>query len=118
MAGGPRIRIKVESPTSEFYTEVRGNSTVKELMKIIIKVWGDEYMSVYHKSTKMKSDQPLSAYNIKDGSIVKIKVFAEPPEEPVSVIQIPKRDCPSSLKLIENNNKCNLFGFLWFHSVS
>ncbi|OIT36935.1 hypothetical protein A4A49_35025 [Nicotiana attenuata] len=118
MAGGSRIRIKVESPTSEFYTEVRGNSTVKELMKIIIKVWGDEYMNLYHKSTKMKSDQFLSAYNIKDDSIVKVKVFAEPPDELVSVVKLPKRDCPITFKLIENYKKCNLFGFVWFHCVS
>ncbi|OIT36936.1 hypothetical protein A4A49_58283, partial [Nicotiana attenuata] len=106
----PRIRIKVESPTSEFYVEVREKSRVRELMKIIIKVWGNEYMNLYHKSTEMKSDQILSAYNIKDGSIIKVKVFAEPPnEELVSVVKFPKRDCTSSFKSMENNTKLSRF---------
>ncbi|OIT19436.1 hypothetical protein A4A49_57913, partial [Nicotiana attenuata] len=113
----PRIRIKVESPTSEFYVEVREKSRVRILMNMIIKVWGDEYMSLYHKFTEMKSDQLLSTYNIKDGSIVKVKVFAEPLDEQVSVVKLSKRDCPSNFKLIENNKKCTLLGFLWFHNV-
>ncbi|KAK4377701.1 hypothetical protein RND71_003997 [Anisodus tanguticus] len=113
MAGKPRIvRIKFESPTSEFYAEVREKSRVRELMKIITRVWGDEYMRTYHKSKEMKSDQFLSTYNIKDGSIVKVQVLAESPDQPVNV-------CTNNFKFMENNKKLNRFSILGLiHCVS
>ncbi|CAN4118909.1 unnamed protein product [Withania somnifera] len=98
------MRIKFESPTSEFYAHVREKSCVKDLMKIIKKVWGDEYMRLYHKSKEMKSDQFLSTYNIKDGSIVKVQVLAEPPDhQPLNIV------CTNDFKFMENNKKLNRF---------
>ncbi|KAL3357114.1 hypothetical protein AABB24_017679 [Solanum stoloniferum] len=118
MAREPRImKIKFESPTSEFYAQVREKSSVRELMKIIKKVWGDEYMRLYHKSKEMKSDQFLSVYNIKDGSIVKVQVLAEPPDhhqhQPLNDV------CTNNFKFMENNKKLNRFSILGLiHFVS
>lgn len=105
------MRIKFESPTSEFYAQVKEKSSVRELMKIVKKVWGDEYMRLYHKSKEMKSDQFLSSYNIKDGSIVKVQVLAEPPDhhhhhQPVNHV------CTNNLKFMKNNQKLNRFSIL------
>ncbi|KAK6778679.1 hypothetical protein RDI58_025397 [Solanum bulbocastanum] len=110
MAREQRImKIKFESPTSEFYAQVREKSSVRELMKIIKKVWGDEYMRLYHKSKEMKSDQFLSVYNIKDGSIVKVQVLAEPSDhhhQPLNDV------CTNNFKFMENNKKLNKFSIL------
>ncbi|MCD7473160.1 hypothetical protein HAX54_014797 [Datura stramonium] len=105
MAGESRIMmIKFESPTSEFYAEVKEKSSVRELMKIITKVWGDEHMRLYHKSKEMKCDQFLSAYNIKDGSIVKVQVLAEAPDHhPLNHV------CTNNVKFMEKNRNLNRF---------
>lgn len=118
MAREQRImKIKFESPTSEFYAQVREKSSVRELMKIIKKVWGDEYMRLYHKSKEMKSDQFLSVYNIKDGSIIKVQVLAEPPDHHHH--QSLNDICTNNFKFMENNKKLNRFSILrLIHSVS
>ncbi|KAK4338065.1 hypothetical protein RND71_042552 [Anisodus tanguticus] len=83
MAGESRImRIKVESPTSQFYAELREKDEVRNLMKIIKWAWGDDYMTLHHNFMKLEIDQSLSAYNIRHGSIVKVNVFAEPLDDP------------------------------------
>ncbi|KAK4377702.1 hypothetical protein RND71_003998 [Anisodus tanguticus] len=74
-----KIRVKVESPTSEFQVEVKGSDKVKDLIKIVKKVWGSDYMLLRHNSVEMKSDQNLSTYGVKDGSIIRVTVFAEAP---------------------------------------
>ncbi|CAN4109604.1 unnamed protein product [Withania somnifera] len=93
MAGQPRImKIKFESPTSEFYAEVREKTSVRELMKII-----------------KKSDQFLSTYNINDGSTVKVQVLAEPPDHV----------CTNNFKFMENKKKLTRFSILGLiHCVS
>lgn len=61
-------------------------------------------MTLDHNFTKMEiSDKFLSVLNIRDGSVVKVKAFAEPLDHPVSVtnllsncqIQIPQRAASS-----------------------
>lgn len=79
MAREQKIRVKVESPTSEFQVEVKGSDKVKDLIKIVKKVWGSDYMLLRHNSVEMQSDQPLSAYDVKDGSVIRVNVFAEAP---------------------------------------
>ncbi|OIT30393.1 hypothetical protein A4A49_13655 [Nicotiana attenuata] len=79
MAREQKIRVKVESPTSEFQVEVKGSDKVKDLIKIVKKVWGSDYMLLRHNSVEMQSDQPLSAYDVKDGSVIKVNVFVEAP---------------------------------------
>lgn len=74
-----KIRVKVESPTSEFYVEVKASDKVKDLIKIVKKVWGSDYMLLRHNSVEMKSDQNLSTYGVKNGSVIKVTVFAEEP---------------------------------------
>ncbi|KAJ8551091.1 hypothetical protein K7X08_000461 [Anisodus acutangulus] len=78
--GERKLTINVKSPTSEMYAEVKEADKVKDLEKLIKKAWGDnDYMELYHKSIKLKSDQFLSSYNLRDGSIVRVFVLAEPP---------------------------------------
>lgn len=79
MAREQKIRVKVESPTSEFQVEVKGSDKVKDLIKIVKKVWGSDYMLLRHNSVEMQIDQPLSAYDVKDGSVIKVNVFVEAP---------------------------------------
>lgn len=79
MAREQKIRVKVESPTSEFQVEVKGSDKVKDLIKIVKKVWGSDYMLLRHNSVEMQIDQPLSAYDVKDGSVIRVNVFAEAP---------------------------------------
>ncbi|CAH9113876.1 unnamed protein product [Cuscuta epithymum] len=79
MSGEKKLRIKVESPTSEFRAEVNGSGKVMDLIKIIKRAWGSEHMTLHTNSTEMKSDQPLSVYNLRDGSVVKVRVFADAP---------------------------------------
>ncbi|KAF3617378.1 hypothetical protein BC332_26299 [Capsicum chinense] len=74
-----KIRIKVESPTSEFQVEVKASEKVKDLIKVVKKVWGSDYMLLRHNSVEMKSDQNLSVYGVKNGSVIKVTVFAEEP---------------------------------------
>nr|GMC86343.1 hypothetical protein A4A49_13655 [Ipomoea batatas]GMC90477.1 hypothetical protein A4A49_13655 [Ipomoea batatas] len=69
MAGEQKMRIKVESPTSEFRVEVKESD----------KAWGTEYMTLHCNSAEMHGDQPLSAYNLRDGSVIKVRVFADAP---------------------------------------
>ncbi|XP_016487687.1 uncharacterized protein LOC107807761 [Nicotiana tabacum] len=79
--GEGKLTINVKSPTSEMYAEVKQADKVKDLEKVIKKAWGDDYLALYYKSIKMKSDQPLSFYNLRDGSIVRVSLLAEPPQE-------------------------------------
>ncbi|XP_009757347.1 uncharacterized protein LOC107775024 [Nicotiana tabacum] len=79
--GEGKLTINVKSPTSEMYAEVKQADKVKDLEKVIKKAWGDDYLDLYYKSIKMKSDQPLSFYNLRDGSIVRVSLLAEPPHE-------------------------------------
>ncbi|TMW95442.1 hypothetical protein EJD97_008816 [Solanum chilense] len=74
-----KIKVKVESPTSEFYVEVKASDKVKDLIKIVKKVWGSDYMLLSHNSVEMKADQTLSTYGVTNGSIIKVTVFAEGP---------------------------------------
>ncbi|KAH0720932.1 hypothetical protein R3W88_027857 [Solanum pinnatisectum] len=74
-----KIKVKVESPTSEFYVEVKASDKVKDLIKIVKKVWGSDYMLLSHNSVEMKGDQTLSTYGVKNGSVIKVTVFAEEP---------------------------------------
>nr|GMC79645.1 hypothetical protein A4A49_13655 [Ipomoea batatas] len=71
MAGEQKMRIKVESPTSEFRVEVKESDKVRDLIKIVKQAWGTEYMTLHCNSAEMHGDQPLSAYNLRDGSVIK-----------------------------------------------
>lgn len=73
------MKIKVESPTSEINVELNETDKVKDLMKIVKKSWGDDYITLHHNSIQMQSDQPLSEYHVKDGSVIKVEYFAESP---------------------------------------
>lgn len=75
----PTIRIRIESPTSEFRVEVKEKDKVKDLEKIIKQAWGDDYMTLHCNSAEMNSDHPLNAYHLRDGSVVKVRVFADAP---------------------------------------
>lgn len=79
--GEGKLTINVKSPTSEMYTEVKEADKVKDLEKLIKKAWGDNdnYLVLYYKSIKLKSNNLLSYYNLTDGSIVNVSVLAEPP---------------------------------------
>ncbi|XP_060201500.1 uncharacterized protein LOC132630024 isoform X1 [Lycium barbarum] len=77
--GEGKLMINVKSPTSEMYAEVKEADKVKDLEKLIKKAWGDDYMALYYNSIKLKSDMFLSSYNLRDGSIVRVSVLAEPP---------------------------------------
>nr|GLL24817.1 hypothetical protein A4A49_13655 [Ipomoea trifida]GMC82196.1 hypothetical protein A4A49_13655 [Ipomoea batatas]GME12230.1 hypothetical protein A4A49_13655 [Ipomoea batatas] len=79
MAGEQKMRIKVESPTSEFRVEVKESDKVRDLIKIVKQAWGTEYMTLHCNSAEMHGDQPLSAYNLRDGSVIKVRVFADAP---------------------------------------
>ncbi|KAK6779538.1 hypothetical protein RDI58_021722 [Solanum bulbocastanum] len=81
VTGEGKLTINVKSPTSEMYTEVKEADKVKDLEKLIKKAWGDNdnYISLYYKSIKMKSDHLLSFYNLRDGSIITVSLLAEPP---------------------------------------
>ncbi|KAH6834110.1 hypothetical protein C2S53_017004 [Perilla frutescens var. hirtella] len=69
----------MESPTSEFYKVVPETESVKAVMEVVKRNWGDEYFTLHHNSIKMESDKLLSAYNVRDGSIIKVMYFAEFP---------------------------------------
>nr|GMC98827.1 hypothetical protein A4A49_13655 [Ipomoea batatas]GMD39490.1 hypothetical protein A4A49_13655 [Ipomoea batatas]GMD41584.1 hypothetical protein A4A49_13655 [Ipomoea batatas]GMD46176.1 hypothetical protein A4A49_13655 [Ipomoea batatas] len=74
------MRIKIESPTSEFRVEMKEHDKVKDLVKIIKQAWGSEYMTLHcNSAAEMNSDSPLTAYNLRDGSVVKVRVFADAP---------------------------------------
>lgn len=79
MATEQKVRVKVESPTSEFQVEVKGSDKVNELIKIVKQAWGSDYMLLRHNSVEMKGDEPLSVYDVKDGSVIRVNVFAEAP---------------------------------------
>nr|GLL36312.1 uncharacterized protein LOC109229625 [Ipomoea trifida] len=74
--------VKVRSPTSEMYPEVKETDKVRDLAKIIEQAWGNDPMILRHNGVEMQSDQPLSVYNVRDGSVVKVSVLAEPPYYP------------------------------------
>ncbi|CAN4121517.1 unnamed protein product [Withania somnifera] len=74
-----KVIVKVESPTSEFLVEVKGSEKVEDLIKIVKKAWGSDYMLLSHNSVEMKVDEILSTYDVNEGSIIKVKVFAEAP---------------------------------------
>ncbi|KAG5584309.1 hypothetical protein R3W88_023911 [Solanum pinnatisectum] len=74
-----KVIVKVESPTSEFLVEIKGSDKVEELIKIVKKAWGSDYMLLRHNSVEMKVDESLSKYDVKDGSIIRVNVFAEAP---------------------------------------
>ncbi|CAN4121516.1 unnamed protein product [Withania somnifera] len=85
-AGEGKLTINVKSPTSEMYTEVKEADKVRDLEKLIKKAWGDnndndndDYIALYYKSIQLKSDQLLSSYNLRDGSVVTVSVLTEPP---------------------------------------
>nr|GMD44537.1 uncharacterized protein LOC109229625 [Ipomoea batatas]GMD47799.1 uncharacterized protein LOC109229625 [Ipomoea batatas] len=74
--------VKVRSPTSEMYPEVKETDKVRDLANIIEQAWGNDPMILRHNGVEMQSDQPLSVYNVRDGSVVKVSVLAEPPHYP------------------------------------
>lgn len=74
-----KIIVKVESPTSEFLVEIKGSDKVEDLIKIVKKAWGSDHMLLRHNSIEMKVDESLSTYHVKDGSIIRVNVFAEAP---------------------------------------
>nr|GMC98826.1 uncharacterized protein LOC104210209 [Ipomoea batatas]GMD39489.1 uncharacterized protein LOC104210209 [Ipomoea batatas]GMD46177.1 uncharacterized protein LOC104210209 [Ipomoea batatas] len=74
--------VKVRSRTSEMYPEVKETDKVRDLAKIIEQAWGNDPMILRHNGVEMQSDQPLSVYNVRDGSVVKVSVLAEPPHYP------------------------------------
>ncbi|KAF3655930.1 putative TSL-kinase interacting protein 1-like isoform X1 [Capsicum annuum] len=81
---GGKLTINIKSPTSEMYTEVKEADKVKDLEKLIKKSWGDNddndyHMILYHKSIILKSDHFLSSYNLRDGSVIRVSILAEPP---------------------------------------
>lgn len=73
MAKPQNIKIKVESETSEFNMSIKDTDKAKGLLEIIKAEWGDDlsYKLEYY-SVEMKIDEVLSAYNLKDGSVVKV----------------------------------------------
>ncbi|KAG8378411.1 hypothetical protein BUALT_Bualt08G0134600 [Buddleja alternifolia] len=74
-----KIKIKVESPTSEFYVKMKEIDTVEDLMNIVKKTWGDDgSFTLRHYSELMENEKPLSAYNVKDGDVIKAEFFVEP----------------------------------------
>lgn len=79
MATGRRMKVKVESETSELHLEVKETEKVENLMKTIKKAWADgtDFINLYYKGEEMKKDQPLSFYHIVDGSVIKLKVSAD-----------------------------------------
>ncbi|KAL2231894.1 UNVERIFIED_CONTAM: hypothetical protein Sindi_1369400 [Sesamum indicum] len=79
MGEGGKVKIKVESATSELYVELKETDGVQDLIEIVKMNWGDEYLTLHHHSTQMHPHHPLSAYNIKDGSVVKVNYYADSP---------------------------------------
>nr|GMD41585.1 uncharacterized protein LOC109229625 [Ipomoea batatas] len=77
--------VKVRSRTSEMYPEVKETDKVRDLAKIIEQAWGNDPMILRHNGVEMQSDQLLSVYNVRDGSVVKVSVLAEPPHYPQPV---------------------------------
>lgn len=81
-----RIIVKVKSRTSEMYPEVKETDKVRDLVKIIEQAWSNDPMILRHNGVVMQSDLPLSVYNVRDGSVLKVSVLAEPPHrQPVSI---------------------------------
>ncbi|KAL8485973.1 hypothetical protein ACS0TY_028035 [Phlomoides rotata] len=72
-----KIKIKVESQTSDFYVELKETDKVEDLMKIVKANWGDDYITLHHKSVLMESDKKLAAYNVKEGSTINVTYFAD-----------------------------------------
>ncbi|OIT40612.1 hypothetical protein A4A49_22931 [Nicotiana attenuata] len=80
MAEPQKLKIKVESETSEFNVKIKETDKVGDLLEIIKVNWGDDCSyKLEHYSIEMKTDQPLSAYNLRDGSVVKVTCFADSP---------------------------------------
>lgn len=71
------------------YPEVKETDKVRDLANIIEQAWGNDPMILRHNGVEMQSDQPLSVYNVRDGSVVKVSVLAEPPHYPQPVSSIP-----------------------------
>ncbi|KAK4724811.1 hypothetical protein R3W88_027590 [Solanum pinnatisectum] len=75
-----KIRFKVESETSEFSVTMKETDKVKDLVEIVKANFGDDlYYTLEHNSIEMKSDQALSTYNLKDGSIVNVTWSVDSP---------------------------------------
>ncbi|KAL1533799.1 hypothetical protein AAHA92_33637 [Salvia divinorum] len=74
-----KMTIKLVSPTSEFYLSVPETDSVAALKTAVRRTWGSEYFTLHHNSVKMRSDKLLSAYGVRDGSIIKVAYFAEFP---------------------------------------
>ncbi|TMW99675.1 hypothetical protein EJD97_002122 [Solanum chilense] len=75
-----KIKFKVESETSEFNVTMKEEDKVKDLVEIVKANFGDDlHYTLEYNSTEMKCDQALSTYNLKDGSIVKVKWFVDSP---------------------------------------
>ncbi|PIN02528.1 hypothetical protein CDL12_24956 [Handroanthus impetiginosus] len=73
-----KIKIKVESATAEFNLEVRETEGVDYVLDIVKKSWGDEgRITLHHQSVLMETNKPLSAYNVKDGSVINVRYFVE-----------------------------------------
>ncbi|XP_055811573.1 uncharacterized protein LOC129881389 [Solanum dulcamara] len=119
--GEGKLTINVKSPTSEMYIEVREADKVKDLEKLIKKAWGDNdnYISLYYKSIKMKSDYLLSYYNLRDGSIVTVTLLAEPPHHHLhhqskSSCET-KKNAKFQQEISSSSNGENGCGDFWFH---
>ncbi|KAJ8532829.1 hypothetical protein K7X08_015718 [Anisodus acutangulus] len=118
-AGEGKLTINVKSPTSEMYAEVKEADKVKDLEKLIKKAWGDnDYMALYHKSIKLKSEQFLSSYNLRDGSIVRVSVLAEPPLHHLSKSSCEtKKNAKLQLEASSSSNGENGCGSIVFHTA-
>lgn len=74
-----RMRIMMESVTSDYYVVVEEAAKVAELMESVKRRWGKEFFTLHHGSELMESHKRLAAYNVRDGSIIKVSYFAEFP---------------------------------------
>ncbi|KAH6834109.1 hypothetical protein C2S53_017003 [Perilla frutescens var. hirtella] len=74
-----RIRVMMESPTADYYIVLKETSKVEVLMESVRKRWGPEYFTLHHGSQLMESHKKLTAYNVRDGSVIKVSYFAEFP---------------------------------------
>ncbi|KAK4345548.1 hypothetical protein RND71_035724 [Anisodus tanguticus] len=78
MAEPQKLKIKVESDTSEFNVMMKETDKVKDLLEIIKANWGNDLSyKLEHHSIEMKTDEALSAYNLKDGSVVNVTYFVD-----------------------------------------
>ncbi|MCD7462259.1 hypothetical protein HAX54_048136 [Datura stramonium] len=126
-AGEGKLTINVKSPTSEMYAEVKEGDKVKDLEKMIKKAWGgdNDYMEIYHKSMKLKSDELLSSYNLRDGSVVTVSVLAEPPFHHHHLLPRhskssceTKKNAKSQQETNSNSNGGNGCGSIVFHMAN